>query len=602
MVEDDAQDNRARQAVIATEGKRTREETSRTSWQEGWRLARWIHERRWAGPMMVVLGLGAALADTLSVGLAVMLLFALLGQTDKIAEGGGILARLNDVMQGLFGTDPVMIALVFFALILFNALLVYAYKVMTATMMNHVAQRMRDLVHRQYVTVGYSYLQNKEHGELIHILATETWTVSDAFFNFARIGVSICATLVFGLGLFALSWVVGLTALICALIVFALLRLLSRPVRRLGQETLAANQILAERMLVSLHGMRTLRVFAQEDNLLQVFATASARVRQLAVRTERIKALIGPLGEVGSLGTLIVIALVAKTVGVDIPTTIAAVLLLFRLQPHLREIESSRLALAGMNASLRSVREMLDEDKPMIVAGHTPFTGMRDVLRFEAVSFTHDPRRGRSLDRVSFTIRQGATTLLAGPSGSGKTTILNLILRLYDPEGGRITVDGVNLRDFARKDWLGRLAIAGQDVELIEGTVAQNIRFGTQDVSPGALREVCEMVEILNDIEALPDGFDTRIGSAGLNFSGGQRQRIGLARALLRNPDFLILDEAMSAIEPARENRIRDRLAKRLAGRTVLVVSHRSDSRDRVDAVIEIAQGHVMAQDGPAGV
>jgi len=563
-----------------------------TPLRETARLAAYFTEQKWAALLMVVLGLGAALAETLGIGLAVMLLFALLDQSAQIMEGGGLLARLYGAIQSVFGASASLIAVVFFMLILFNALLIYAYQLMAATMLNLVAERLRDMVHRQYVTVGYRFLQQREHGELIHTLATETWTVSGAFFSIARIVVNMCAVLVFGLGIFALSWVVGLTALVCAVAVFALLRLLARPVRRLGQETLEANQILAERMLVSLTGMRTLRVFAQESYVLRVFGSASSRVRRLAVRTERIKALIGPLGELGSISTLIIIALVAKAAGVDVPTIVAAVLLLFRLQPHLQEIETHRMALAEMQASLRNVREMLDRsDKPWPTEGTLTFPGLVREVRFENVNFFHDPRRGPSLGDASFTIRRGETTALSGPSGSGKTTVMNLLLRLYEPDSGRILVDGTDLNDFTRASWLSRLAIAGQDVELIEGTVEQNIRLAAHDATIEEIRAVCEMVEILDDIECLPDGFDARIGAGGLNFSGGQRQRIGLARALLRDPEFLILDEAMSAIEPAREDRIRRRIAEMMRGRTILVVSHRSTPSIDADHTVFVENG-----------
>lgn len=558
-------------------------------------LAKHVSGSRSTALVLILLGLGAALAETLSVGLAVMLLFALLKQTEQIEQAGGLLAEVHRLVQGIFGSDPYIIASVFFVLILFNAALVYANHVTTATMMNRVAQRMRNLVHKQYVSVGYRYLQKFEHGELINTLATETWTASDAFYHLARIGVNFSMVLVFSIGLFTLSWIVGVTALICAAIVFIFLRLLSHPVRLLSNQTLAANQILAERMLVSLHGMRTLRAFAQEEYLLRVFGSASLKVRKLAARTERIKALTGPIGEVGSLGSLIVIALVAGWAGVEVPTIITAVLLLFRLQPHLREIETGRMSLAGMSAPLRAVREMLDDtDKPYPTEGAIPFAGLKSDIRFESVSFSHDPRYPLSLDAVSFVIRQGETTTLSGPSGSGKTTILNLLLRLYEPDTGKILVDGIDLNSCSRASWLSRLAIAGQDVELIEGTVAQNIRLGAHDAKLEDVHRVCEMVEILEDIRSLPDGFDSKIGAGGLNFSGGQRQRIGLARALLRDPEFLILDEAMSAIEPAREDRIRRRIDDMMDGRTLLIISHRSDPAIDAINVISIKDGRVL--------
>ena len=561
-------------------------------WHDIFTLLAYFRDYKFTPFIMIALGIGAALAETVGIGLAVMFLFAILGQTDQIQESAGPLAKLYDLSKGVLGGEPTLIASVFFCLILLNAGLSYAYQVVTATTMNRVAERVRNLIHRQYVSVGYSFLQKKEHGELIHALGTESWRIADAFFSFARIGVNLCTVAVFGAGVVALSWEIGLATFACGLFFFLLLRLLSRRVRRLGAETLSANQLLAERMLVSLNGMRTLRLFAQEPFMLRVFGRASSNVRRLAVRMEWFKALIGPIGEVASLGTLIVIAAVGGQAGVDTPTIIAAVLLLFRLQPHLREAESHRMALAGMTASIRSVIEMLDpSDKPWPSNGEQNFGGLRSGIRFDQVTFYHDPARRPALDHVAFTLPSGKTTLLSGPSGSGKTTIVNLLLRLYEPNSGRILVDGTALNEFSRESWLERIAIAGQDVEMIEGTVIQNIRLGNHDAPMEEVQRICEMVEILKEIQDLPEGFDSRIGAAGLSLSGGQRQRLGLARALLRNPEILILDEAMSALEPQREVRIRQRIATMMRDKTIIVVSHRDNAEAGADAVVAIEGG-----------
>jgi ABC-type multidrug transport system fused ATPase/permease subunit len=567
----------------------------RSVWNESLRLAGYLRDYAWAVPVMLALGLFAAFADTLGVSLAVMFLFSILGQTDDLVAGGGLMARAFTAFNDIFGAAPGLIAGVFLALILFNALLLYIYQSLTAVFMNRIAERMRDLVHARYVLVGYRYIQERERGELIHTLGTETWIVADALFSIARIIIIMCAVTVIGAGLFALSWQIGLTALACAVVTFAVLRLLSQPLRRYGAATLAENQILAERMLVSLQGMRTLRAFAQEPFVLRVFGAASSKVRALAIRAERLKALIGPVGEIASLASLVLIALIAGRAHIDVPTTVAAVLLLLRLQPQLRELDGHRLALAGMGATLANLRATLDvDDKPWPTPGDRTFDGLRDVIAFEDVSFWHDRRRDPSLDRASFAIRRGETTILSGPSGSGKTTIINLILRLYEPDAGRITVDGTDLLSLTRASWLDRIAIAGQDVELIEGTVAQNLRLAKHDASYAEIEAACAAVEILADIKAIPEGFDARIGPGGLSFSGGQRQRLGLARALIRQPDILILDEALSALEPALEDRIRARIATAMAGKTILIVSHRQGAAATGDRVIRIDHGKVV--------
>jgi ATP-binding cassette, subfamily B, bacterial MsbA len=568
---------------------------SLSSWTEGLLLAAYFRDMRWMPVALIAFGLLAAVFETIGISFAVLFLFAILGQSERLQDSAGILSGVYARIEGTFGHDQTLTAVLFFVLILANALLVYGYQVVTATTMNRVAERARNLIHHRYVTVGYGYLQKREHGELVHTLGTESWLISDAFYSFARIAVSLCALIVFAAGIFALSWMIALTAFSCALLVFVLLRLLSGKVNRLGQQLLAANQLLAERMLVSLTGMRTLRVFAQEPYLLRVFGRASTNVREVAIRMERIKGLIGPIGEVASLGTLIIIAVVGSRAGIDIPTIVACVLLLFRLQPHLREIEANRMALAGLAASLRSVRDLLEPStKPWPVEGKREFPGLRQGISFDHVTFFHDTARRPTLDRLCFALPCGQTTLLAGPSGSGKTTILNLLLRLYEPAQGRILVDGTDLSEYTRASWLNQVSIAGQDVELIEGTVLQNIRLGQHDASMEEVRQVCELVEILDDIEVLPDGFHARIGAAGLSLSGGQRQRIGLARALLRKPRFLILDEAMSALEPDREFRIRKGIAQMLDGATILVVSHRADAPASADNIIRIADGRII--------
>jgi ABC-type multidrug transport system fused ATPase/permease subunit len=571
--------------------------------REALRLAPHLRAHLWAAPLLVLLGLAAALAETAGVGLGALFLFAVLGRTDALAEGGGLLAAAWARLGGLFDGSPTTLAGVFLGVILLNAGLIYAYQTATAVAMNRIAQDMRDRVHQTYVTVGYRHLQARERGELINTLATETWRVADAAYASARIGVNLCAVAVFGAGLLALSWRIALTAALCAALSFALQRLLTRPLRRIGAGLLAENQILAERMLVSLQGMRTLRAFAQEPYILRVFSAASSKVRRLAVAAERIKALVGPLGELASLGAIVAIALVASAWEIDTPTTVAAVMLLFRLQPHLREFESHRLALSGMGSSLRAVRETIErEGKPWPTEGAEPFAGLQREIRFEGVSFSHDPRRPPSLDRVDFAIRKGAVTALSGPSGSGKSTVINLLLRLYEPDSGLILVDGADLLAIDRRGWLERLAVAGQDVELIEGTVEQNIRLARHDATPQDLRDACAAAEILDDILAIPEGFGARIGPGGLSFSGGQRQRLGLARALVRNPEVLILDEALSALEPGLEDRIRANIAARMAGGTVLVISHRAGAAAAADAELRIEKGRMVAAQGSSAL
>lgn len=539
-------------------------------------LARYFGRQRWIACVVVVLGLAAALAEAASIAVVVMFMFTLLGQDQQATAVEAPLGRLYEQVEDLVGGDTRLIAATLLGLILINAIVVYANNVLQAVIFNRVAERMRDLIHDRFVHVGYAYLQSRDQGDLVQTISTASWTAAEAFPSLARIVVNLCAMVIFGAGLFALSWIIGLTAVAGAGASFALLQVISPPVKRLGQKMLQANQVLADRMLAALHGMRTLRVFALESYALRAFGSASSRVRRLAIRKETVQSFAEPIGRMSGLGTLILIVVVAGRSGIDVPTVVASLLLLFRVQPYLQQAEAHRVALAGMAASLADVRRTLDRhDKPWPRQGLRHFEGLKRELRFENVTFSHGPHQKASLESRSFAIRAGQTTVLAGPSGSGKTTALNLILRLYEPESGRITADGEDVAEFTRESWLRKFSLAGQDVELLAGSILQNLRFGRARATQAEVEEVCDLVEILDDLKALPDGLNTRVDAAGLNFSGGQRQRLGLARALLSDPDILLLDEAMSAIEPDREDRIRCRIAARLAGRTIVVVSHR---------------------------
>ena len=570
--------------------------------REIWLLSRHFGPHRWLAIPLVVFGIAAALAETVGIGLAVIFLFALMEQGERLGEGDGLLGRIYSIVETTVGTNTGLIAGAFFLLVLFNAALVYANAVVSGIILNRVAEQMRNLVHDIYIRVSYGYLQKREQGELLHTLSSESWTVSEAFYALSQIAVNVCAVLVFGAGVFALSWVIGFTALAGVVLAALLPLLLAGRVQRLSSQTLAANQVLAERMLASLSGMRTLRVFAREPYMIGVFESASSKVRKLAIRSEVLKSLIGPMSQTAGLGVLVGIVLAATAIGVEIATIIATVLLLLRIQPYLLGIEAQRLALVGMSASLRDVRRTLEtSDKPWPRLGACEFRGLQDAIRFEEVSFSHDPRKQDSLSEATFTIPAGGVTAILGPSGSGKSTILNLLLRLYQPARGQITADGTDIGDFTRQSWLDKLAIAGQDVELVEGTVLQNIHIGQPDASLDEVRHACETVEILRDLEGLPDGLHSRIGAAGLSLSGGQRQRLGLARALLRHPHILLLDEAMSALEPEREDRILIRILEQMRGRTLIVVSHRVSPVLRPDTTIAVERGRARAG-GPTAI
>jgi subfamily B ATP-binding cassette protein MsbA len=212
------------------------------------------------------------------------------------------------------------------------------------------------------------------------------------------------------------------------------------------------------------------------------------------------------------------------------------------------------------------------------------------------VNFTYPNRAeaGPALCDLSFTIAKNVSTALIGRSGAGKTTIVNMLCRLLDPTSGRITVADVDLANIDPTTWRNRLGIAGQDIDLIEGSIADNIRYGVPDAPFEEIVHAARLADADSFIGELPNGYATRVGSRGLSLSAGQRQRIGLARALARKPEILILDEATNAVDGISEVAIMSLLRERSHDKTTIVVSHRQSTLACCEAGIVLEGGRVI--------
>jgi ABC-type multidrug transport system fused ATPase/permease subunit len=435
----------------------------------------------------------------------------------------------------------------------------------------------------------------------MQVLGTESWLIADAYHSLTRIRIGACSILMFAAFLLALSWPITLTALVGSVILSLVLRRLARPAQTLGQRVKQVHRVLGEQMLMTIEGLRTIRAYGQEQAHHERFLQASAEARRTSLALTRLSSRLDPITEVGFLVMLCVIIAGAVHWGTALATVIAAAALLYRLQPHAREIEGHLLYLAQIEPQLRSVRLMLaTDDKPYDLPGHRPIDALRQGIRFDDVTFGYADGLSPALSGVTFEIPAGRTSALVGASGAGKTTIVNLLLRLYSPQQGAITVDGLPLQEVLRVDWLALLGVAGQDVDLIEGTVLDNIRMANAGASHERLLDAAQMAGVAEFVDTLPDGYETWIGQQGHRFSSGQRQRLGLARALLRDPQLLILDEAMSALDNDLERRIRHAIRERFAGRTVLIISHRAATVREADHVVRLAGGRFVANDSPA--
>jgi ATP-binding cassette subfamily B protein len=237
-------------------------------------------------------------------------------------------------------------------------------------------------------------------------------------------------------------------------------------------------------------------------------------------------------------------------------------------------------------------REPEIEDKPD--AG--PLAVSSGAIRFEDVRFAYDPAR-QILKGLSFEVPAGRTVAIVGPSGAGKSTISRLLFRFYDLTGGRITIDGQDIRDVTQRSLRAAIGMVPQDTVLFNDTIRYNIRYGRWDASDAEVERAAQLAQIDGFIRMAPDGYETEVGERGLKLSGGEKQRVAIARTILKGPPILLLDEATSALDSHTEKEIQDALERVSRDRTTLVIAHRLSTIVGADEIIVLDQG-VIAERG----
>ncbi|TVQ17969.1 MAG: ABC transporter ATP-binding protein [Spirochaetaceae bacterium] len=474
----------------------------------------------------------------------------------------------------------------------------FARLYLTARLGQRVVHRIRTKLFAHLSRLSFTFYDAASTGDLVTRATADVDTLSQFF---GRSAVIIVTNLLFIIGILVvlLSWHPPLALVYLAMLPFiaAGMFVYARRVRPAMGRVRKQLSALTGRLETTLSGILVVKVFGRERFEAARFESTNRAYRDASVQTIRITALWMPIADViMGLGTALVLLGGGYGViqgDVTIGTLIAFTLYIGMLLRPIRQTGMMLSATMQALAAAERVFEIFDttpevRDRPDAVRLADP----KGSIEFAGVSFAYDGKT-QAVGDISFRVEAGETVALVGPSGAGKSTLVHLLARFYEPQSGRILIDGTDTRGVTIESLRAAIGIAMQNVFIFDATIGENIAYGNPSASSADVESVARMAQLHDFVSELPMHYDTPVGERGVELSGGQRQRLALARVLLRDPAVLLLDEPTSSQDTATERAMDAALEAARAGRTTIVIAHRLWTVHHADRIVVLDSGRV---------
>ena len=497
-----------------------------------------------------------------------------------------------------FGPLP-WIALAYLALTLLDGIFSFLDDYVSTWVGERFLLSMRTDFFRHLQGLSIGFFERRRLGDVLSRLTGDVAAIESFVLSGVTDAISYVLRIVFFAGaLFYLRWDLALAALIITPLFWLIARRFSRLIKLASREKRRRSGSISSVAEESLSNIALVQAYGRQDSEVERLHREGLGSYEAEMASTRVKALYSPLVDlIELLGVLLVLGMGTWELSngrLSLGGLLVFITFLTQLYSPIRSLGSLANRIFAASAAAERIIEFLDQ-KPSVIEVAVPLRrdGPARSAAFEGVRFRYPESDRAALEDISFRVDTGETLALVGASGAGKSTIAKLLLRFYDPQEGRVTMDGTDLRKLSLGDLRSQVAVLLQEALVFDGTIGENIAYGRWDAGESEIVEAAKAADAHDFISALPDGYGTRVGQKGRLLSGGQRQRVAIARAMIRDAPILILDEPTSSLDVESGERVMGPLRRLIQGRATIVISHNLITVREASKTIVLSEGRV---------
>lgn len=542
----------------------------------------------------------ASVLESASLGMIIPFLQSVVDPGSSMFDKVPLLRHLVGLfpLTNQLKTVSTILILLFFMIALKN-IFVYISNVLTAKIKYKMSRDLSIALMDNFIEYDFKFFDTVKSGHIISVLSNETKRMGEFMSLAAHFVANMARVAAFIILLCIISIKASLLIFLLAAVVFVPIELIMKRVRKFGELVSHAFLDYTHKLTEILNGIRLIKGSVAEQVEKAAFKSEADKLYRAQFNTNRYIHLLIPISEVSICGLIVISVIVmAGIIKLDIsrafPFIAAYLLVLVRTLTQLNNLNGIRSNAHSNVAAFRHYEEAYDQNgKLTILNGTRAIEKFRDSIEFKDVTFSYTQSK-TVLKDINITIPKGAITALVGPSGAGKSTIVNLIPRFYDVNAGAIIVDGLNIKDLEFRAWRKKIGFVSQDAFIFNAGIRYNIMYGRFNAGEEEVIQAAKAANIHDFVMRLPDGYETILGERGVRLSGGEKQRISIARAVLRDPEILILDEATSSLDTETERLITEAVNRLTRNRTVVAIAHRLSTILHADNIIVMEGGKVV--------